>query len=281
MFEGSTLAGDREREPGERSLIPQADILAWRASHPWLTNAQVEQDLIISRAMVELFTTTSLQSALAMRGGTAIHKLYLAPATRYSEDIDLVQMQPGSIGPLLDEIRATLDSWLGKPQREQNANDVKLIYRIHSEIAPVVNLRVKIEINTREHEAVEGTVRKPFLVASRWFSNEAAITTFSINELLGTKMRALYQRRKGRDLYDLWHALATNTVDPSQVIRCFRKYTGDTNPPLTRDVFTRNLEEKLSNAGFLSDMAPLLRPGLNYDPSEAYRLVNEQLLARM
>lgn len=62
-----------------------------------MTNAQVEQDLIISRAMVDLFVHPDLKGQLAMRGGTAMHKLYLAPAMRYSEDIDLVQTQAGPI----------------------------------------------------------------------------------------------------------------------------------------------------------------------------------------
>ena len=36
-------------------MIPKAHIIAWRARAPWLADAQVEQDLIISRAIVELF----------------------------------------------------------------------------------------------------------------------------------------------------------------------------------------------------------------------------------
>ena len=36
-------------------MIPKAHITAWRARAPWLLDAQVEQDLIICRAIVELF----------------------------------------------------------------------------------------------------------------------------------------------------------------------------------------------------------------------------------
>jgi len=54
---------------------------------------QVEQDLVICRALVEIFSDDWLASSLAFRGGTALHKLYLNPQPRYSEDIDLVQVR--------------------------------------------------------------------------------------------------------------------------------------------------------------------------------------------
>ena len=71
-------------------MIPRAYITAWRRIAPWSTDAQVEQDLVLSRALVEIFSDSRLSRALAMRGGTAIHKLYLSPPSHYSEDIDLV-----------------------------------------------------------------------------------------------------------------------------------------------------------------------------------------------
>ena len=35
-----------------------------------------------------------------------------------------------------------------------------------------------------------------------WFSGRCELTTYALEELLGTKLRALYQRAKGRDLFD-------------------------------------------------------------------------------
>lgn len=73
-------------------MIPQAHIIAWRQQVPWQTNEQVEQDLVICRALVEIFSDEFLAGKLAFRGGTTLHKLYLNPQPRYSEDIDLVQI---------------------------------------------------------------------------------------------------------------------------------------------------------------------------------------------
>ncbi len=74
-------------------MIPLAYIREWRQRVPWTQDAQVEQDLIISRALVEIFSHPDLAENLAFRGGTALFKLYLSRA-RYSEDIDLVQVRP-------------------------------------------------------------------------------------------------------------------------------------------------------------------------------------------
>ncbi len=89
-------------------MIPQAHIQAWRASAPWPNASQVEQDLIICRALCDLFSSSALAGKVAFRGGTAIHKLLFKQALRYSEDIDLVQTEAEPIGPTVDAIREAL-----------------------------------------------------------------------------------------------------------------------------------------------------------------------------
>ena len=79
-------------------MIPRAEVTAWRARAPWPTDAQVEQDLVLSRALVEIFSVPSVAKALALRGGTALHKLFFDPPGRYSEDLDFVQTDAGPIG---------------------------------------------------------------------------------------------------------------------------------------------------------------------------------------
>jgi len=125
-------------------MIPKDFITEWRASAPWVADRQVEQDLVISRALVELFSRKAIAKALAFRGGTALYKLHLRPAARYSEDIDLVQTEPGGIGPALDAIHEALDGWLGKPQWKQSEGRVTLSYRFESEDVPPVRLKLKV-----------------------------------------------------------------------------------------------------------------------------------------
>src|SRR5690554_1114641 len=66
-------------------MIPQWYITAWRKQAPWQENYQVEQDLIIQRALIALFGDEFIKERLAFPGGTALHKLFLAPTARYSE----------------------------------------------------------------------------------------------------------------------------------------------------------------------------------------------------
>ena len=151
-------------------MIPRASIVAWRSVAPWLADSQVEQDLVLSRVLVEVFSDTTLGGNLAFRGGTALYKLHFPSAWRYLEDIDFVQIQSGSIGVILDEIRRLIDPLLGIPTRDLKEDSVVLNYRFPSEIPPVVRLRLKIEINTREHFSVMGIEKRSYSVQSNWFS---------------------------------------------------------------------------------------------------------------
>lgn len=155
-------------------MIPRAFITAWKQTAPWVSDAQVEQDLVISRALVEIFSDDLLSDSLAFRGGTALHKLYFAPAPRYSEDIDLVQIRPEPIGPVIDRLRERLP-FLNKPKTVQKNRNTALIFRFETEVEPIINMRVKVEINCREHHFIFGPVKKNYSVDSPWFSGKTVV----------------------------------------------------------------------------------------------------------
>ncbi len=263
-------------------MIPRAYITEWSAKVLWQTNEQVEQDLIICRALVEIFSDKFLADRLAFRGGTALHKLYLSPQPRYSEDIDLVQITNESFGPVIDALRDRL-SFLGIPTRRQKENNNTLIFRFESEFPPVQRLRLKVETNCREHFSVLGLVKMPFAVESSWFNGSCQITTYQLEELLGTKVRALYQRRKGRDLFDLHRAFtAKEHLDIEKLIQCYLEYMRfSVGSSPSRREFIDNMELKMGDDDFLGDTTALLRPTENYDANLAYNHVKEALLFRL
>ena len=261
-------------------MIPLAYILAWRDVAPWQTTAQVEQDLVLSRAVVEIFSDPYLQDRLAFRGGTALHKVYLRPPARYSEDIDLVQTTAGDIGPILDRIRERLAPMLGDtPRRKVGDNLITMMYRFNSEGIPSVPLRLKVEINSREHFSVDPLIQVPFSVENPWFSGAADCPIYTLNELLGTKLRALYQRKKGRDLFDLWLALQRAEILPDHIAFCFDRYMRNEGHIITHKDLDENLAAKIQSADFRADMAPLLATDIGYDIDVAYAIVRKQLLA--
>ena len=259
-------------------MIPKADIVAWRRFAPWVNDAQVEQDLIISRALVAIFQSPLLAEGLAFRGGTALHKLYFDIPRRYSEDIDLVQIIPAPIGQVIDTLQEFLNGFLGVPRRKQTEQSVILTYRMESEGPPVVQMRLKVEINTREHFAVDGYHKQHFAVESRWFKGECEITTYTLEELLATKLRALYQRRKGRDLFDLWLGVTEGKADAGRIIHVFKQYMETEGQTVDSMHYEKNLQEKLRHRGFLSDLNPLLPADAIYDVQEAYHFVRSEII---
>lgn len=260
-------------------MIPRDYITAWRAKVPWVEDSQVEQDLIISRTLVEIYSDRELASNLAFRGGTALHKLHFRPPVRYSEDIDLVQVRAGAIGPALTALHKKLDPWLGEPQRNQSEGRVTLNYRLLSEDAPPLRLRLKVEINSREHFTVFGHKKVSLTVDSRWFRGSAKIVTYELEELLATKLRALYQRRKGRDLFDLAVALENTKVDPERIVNAFGEYMHHEGHKVTRAQFERSLAAKFRNAQFVADIGPLLAASYKYDRDKAAEVVLNRLVA--
>ena len=99
-------------------MIPEFAIREWSEHVPWTESEQVEQDLLICRALTEIYKDEYLASHLAFRGGTALHKLFLSPQPRYSEDNDLVQINAEPIKETYDHIRDAL-AFLGEPKVKQ------------------------------------------------------------------------------------------------------------------------------------------------------------------
>ena len=140
-------------------------------------------------------------------------------------------------------------------------------------------MSLKIEINSREHISVYEREIRLFKMESQWFSRECGIVTYSFNELIGTKLRALYQRKKGRDLFDIYAALKSGKLDVSAVIDCFRKYMAFQSIHVpTRTEYTRNLENKMADHEFRRDLLPFLAQGVEYDIDKAFKTVNEQIV---
>jgi len=262
-------------------MIPKAYIDAWRSVAPWNESSQVEQDLVISRALVEIFSNDFLKEHLAFRGGTALHKLYLNPQARYSEDIDLVQLKPGPAKPMLEAIRDQLLFLGGKDDRQVKLNEhnCTVYYQFDTEVSPPPRMRVKLEINTREHFHVLDLSKKTFVVDNPWYKGSAEITTYQPEELLGTKLRALYQRKKGRDLFDLYYALEILDLDVDKILECFHAYMQEEeNKAPTAREFELNLEEKMQDEEFTGDITALLRPEIEYDQEEAFEVVYNTLI---
>jgi predicted nucleotidyltransferase component of viral defense system len=260
-------------------MIPEVFIENWRKTVPWQMTEQIEQDLMISRALVDLYNDPHVKNTLVFRGGTALNKLFINPPARYSEDIDFVQKNSDPIGQTIDVIRELLKPWLGDPKWKITQRSAKLIYKYES--INKMPAKLKIEINTTEHFQVLPLKTVPFSMDSGWFKGTTDIITYEMDELMATKLRALYQRRKGRDLFDVWYVAANELINLDQVFDIFSRYCTYNDVKISRDEFINNLEQKKEHRDFHMDMSILLPSKLHWDFEEAYQFVLDLVISKL
>jgi predicted nucleotidyltransferase component of viral defense system len=247
--------------------VTQQDVLAHQAVVPWPSVIQVEQDLLLCLAMVAIFSHSPIAKQVAMRGGTVLHKIHLEPASRYSEDIDLVVIDRQVSE---EEIKTGIEDALlvvfGKAQQHfwenlklsvrnvaRPSRVLRFIYDIPSVMQPPRTLRVEVEVNVTERVPFLPVVYLPFSVSFQEDEQRADIASFDIHEMLGKKMRALFQRSKGRDLFDLFWAFneSKREISVSEVIRCFQHYMLQEQTKVGRHEFTAHLADVVKAGHFV------------------------------
>ncbi len=259
-------------------MISSFFITEWAGEVPWRSRDQVEQDLLLARLIVEIANDPYLGDELVFRGGTCLHKLHLSPGLRYSEDLDYVRRSDGGIGDLLTALRS-IGERLEMKVNVDLTKYPKVRYRAPFE-SGTGTMRIKIEVNTYERSPALPLVRVPLEVNSGWFNGAADVQTFALAELVATKLRALYQRSKGRDLFDLWLALTTLAVAPDDILAGFVPYRPEN---YTGTLAIANLAAKLDTDLFRSDISGLSvgAATLGYSIDDAAALVIDQLLRRI
>lgn len=257
-------------------MIPAAAITAWSVGASWPTRAQVEQDLLLSRLIVELASEPYLRDELIFRGGTCLHKLHLPVPHRYSEDLDYVRASAGGIQPLTQAVTKVGEA-LGFEVRTQMGAQPKVYLRTTATSGEP--LRIKVEVNTYERMPALPLTRVAHNVQSLWFSGSADVQTFEPAELMATKIRALYQRKKGRDLFDLWLAITELKLGGDAIVAAFAPFRPE---GLTSRLAIQNLRRKLDDADFRDDLVPLVATWpADYDIDRAAELVIAEMLERL
>lgn len=261
-------------------MIPKAAITAWGVTRPWPNPQAIEQDLLLARTIVEIYNHPLLSDELVFRGGTCLHQVVLPTPLRYSEDLDFVRRTHTGIGPVFDALREVADSvGLKVHSTEAKTHQPTMRLTVPSEDDPNLPLRIKVEINTHETSPADPVVNRQFSVASNWFEGTASVRTFTEAELMSTKIRALYQRKKGRDLFDMWLGITQLGLTGDQLLAVFGPYRPE---GLTADLAIANLQAKLADDTFRSDLTPLVGElPEGYDIDNAGELIIHEVLAKL
>jgi predicted nucleotidyltransferase component of viral defense system len=265
---------DGERRDRAGLVIPRADLVLWSQQVGWPTLDQVEQDLVLSRLIVEVANDPYLGKELVFRGGTCLHKLYDTGSPRYSEDLDYVRRSGGGIADLTRSVTA-IGERLGMEVRTKISRHPKIYLRsmFESGSGP---MRIKVEVNTFERAPARPLIHRRHSVASSWFSGEAEVQTFELAELVATKVRALFQRSKGRDVFDLWLAITRLGLAPEDLVACFGPYRPN---GFTARRAELNLREKLGSEDFRDDLNDLVGEWPSgYDIDQAAAVILDEVL---
>ena len=263
-------------------MILQEILEKERQRRNWKFLYQIEQDILLERALVSMYQNEHIRKTLVFRGGTALNKLFLNPAARFSEDLDFVQLKSAPIGTTLDAIKQCMgwflkDSTQKQPRTNIGRGGVKILYTFAT-IDGTATGKLKIEINTKEHFNVAPLKLANFATSSDYFKGKTTIATYSLEELMGTKLRALFQRRKGRDLFDIWYVLSQGLVDIKKVVAIFHAYNAYNGIKITNKLFRENMLNKQNNTDFRADIRLLLSPKAPYDFDVAFDYVLKKVL---
>jgi predicted nucleotidyltransferase component of viral defense system len=140
-------------------------------------------------------------------------------------------------------------------------------------------IRIKIEMNTRERASALPIQNRDFSVNSKWWSGQACVQTYHPAELIATKLRALYQRSKGRDLFDIWVAMTELKLESDEILAAFSTYRPER---YSSSLAIANLDEKLKTQTFRIDLKSIVSDTpFGYDIDKAAELVKETLLSKM
>jgi predicted nucleotidyltransferase component of viral defense system len=238
-------------------VIPRFALAGWRRDHPWRDDRQVEQDMLLSRLAIEIASQRRLADRLVWRGGTCLHKIHLPVARRYSEDLDYVLVgASGPTGWLVDDLReAIAAAEMTLDNREVTGRSVKVW--ASTEAASGGRVGIKVEVNTSDAEPLMALERRAHEIeVRRWWAGGAELLTFQAPELVGTKFRALAQRSKGRDLWDLWLARRELSISDRDLARCGHYYLA--HEDIGASAFRARLAAHLDAPGFVDDLDPLV-----------------------
>lgn len=286
-------------------MIQHSHLTAWQSFAPWPKSSQIEQDLRLTQGVAAIFGDELLREHLAMRGGTVLHKAHLAhlahlaPAARHSEDIDLVLVKNMDTATLERHLHRVLAPVLGRPSDSlvadawltmRNVLRPSKILRTAYKFTPLGLQReetIKVEVNLNENASLYPLVEvkldtldedgEPVLAMAR---------SYDINEMLGTKTRALMQREQGRDLFDLAHAWQLGTagatpyaVDGAKAMEAFTWYLEKEGVQLDAREANAHLDSCLGKRAFQQDMETLLRRGIpKFDVDAAAKIVRHAYL---
>jgi predicted nucleotidyltransferase component of viral defense system len=242
--------------------LTQTSIRTWADENGIPSLIMAEQDLRLLYALRAIYSDPYLSSRLGLKGGTALNKLYFPELGRLSLDLDFNALgtKEGVFSdrwPVVDRITAHLT-------RQDSNYVIKTNYSyeqttIRARYLPTLGTRsqsIKLEISFVERFPILAPVVKSLEIPA--LGEPLSIQSYALEELVATKIRALHDRMKGRDIYDLDQA-ATLPLDETVVRKMVLYYFYRARQVFDYKSLLANVQKKLSRPRFVNDLQGFLR----------------------
>lgn len=255
-------------------ITPTA-IRSWADEIGTANQLLAEQDFRLVHLLAAIAENTDTAQKLYLKGGTAINKLYLQDRglSRLSVDLDFNHI--GSKEQVFKERNEVINQLLKIIQSHNNTYHLEVsekryeqttIRAAYTSLAGSAPQRIKIEISHVERFPILPTLMKPLSLPRE---GKVAVTTYKLEELISTKIRALYDRLKGRDVYDMWSANRVESLDKTAVRKLFLYYFYRDRKVFNPKTFAQRMQKAISENTISDDVSGFVRPNLSFDLRQA------------
>ena len=240
-----------------------------------------EQDVRVSYALKEIFENDFLKPLLCLKGGTAINKLYLKDTSRLSVDLDFNHLgDKDTVAKQRPDVRKEIVKALarddpsyefGVTRRDWYQTTIQAAYK---PLSGLPSVKLKIEISHAERFPILDSKIKSFGLIDT--AESCKVITYSIDELVSTKLRALFTRAKGRDIYDIYQA-GKMGLNKRLVRKMFIYYLFRVGKAYNPKLDYAKLNERLVKKQYIDDVTGYIRQGVDFSLDEAARNLTQDL----
>jgi len=166
---------------------------------------------------------------MALKGGTGLKKCYFKDY-RFSDDLDFTLIRNITQEKMKDYIISTIDKvryesgilFLEQIKSEEVENGYAFVVYFRIMRRTGDPLKIKIDITKKEKEIIMSPLQKKSILHTYSDIPETQVVVYSLDEIFAEKIRALFERTRPRDLYDVWFLSKHTALDTSLLKKKFK-----------------------------------------------------------
>jgi len=249
--------------------LTEHDLKNWADEQGFADLTLTELDYRLTKTLEMIYQDSFLSERLYLKGGTVINKVYLGESSRLSVDLDFNHI--GQKEQVLKErqtIRERIVNLLKKQdssysvrwKRRYPQTTIKAKYKTLSGQSQ----RLKVEISHIERFPILKSVKQRLKTPT----GQVSITTYQLEELTATKLRAFFERLKGRDVYDL-HFIFKLGLQKVVTRKMFLYYFYRSRKVFNPKIHYKDLAMRYSSDKYVDDVTNFINPKVKFSLKEA------------